>query len=369
MTLRDQHSQNATRALPGASLGSHRSPEDNFMEIVVHYVDVVNFTCDGLTADSRTAQGVHYPEIQLNRSGEIRHPACGDRIVVRQGPGNVLSYVCHATRIEGLDDKSRPTFAYLKDPVDHQYLKVKALPGDRHWFVNSAFFSMLRGGIVRLGASPLCQFTMMKWENAWRLISQNWEFYSTGVNADSVNTKGKVSSRFGFFRKDSWGKSFKKDWPDRSDFHITVNNDGITILGGEVTEGEWIRHNTLKVQIFPNGGIKLSQGKLSDENHSRQIIELGPYGDSFEHSMFAPGETKADYYEQITVLKAGMARRVVQMSGTYEVNADAIAFHAADGSVKMDAKQIDIGTEANASNITVNGSKFTGNVPINGWDV
>ena len=364
MAWPDDFNDDNRRSLENASLGTSRNAADDFTEVVVHFVDVVNFTCNGRSNSGDDVPHITFLELQQSRSGEVRYPACGDRIVVRRGQGFDPMYERHVSQVEKRDLKKRPT----PNLSDHQYLQSKGLPGDRHWFITSTFLSMLRGGILRFGVSPMCQFTMGKWENFWRLVSQNWELYSTGMNADSVNTKGKVSSRFGFFLKDMWGKGFKKDWPDRCDFHMVVNADGITVLGGEVKEGEWIRHNALMIQVAPNGRLKITQGKLSDEKNFRQSIELGPYGDFFEHKMWGVGSTEPEYFHRVD-MAGKLARSIVQMDGHFEVTASSVAFDTGEGSIKFNGKQIDIGTIENGSNITVNGSQFKGNVPINGWDV
>lgn len=348
--------------------GGFRDGGDELLECTVHYVDIFNYTCDGVTHDSTNCKGIILPEMQLNNSGELRMPACGDRILVRITKGGDCVYEKHLTGVEKRKD-GRAQFDFLGKPRDHQHVRIPSLPGDYHKFTpGGGFFQMLRGGIMRYGVSPLCQFTMGKWENFWRMVSQNWELFSTGFNAYSTNHNGKVTSRFAWFRRDSWGLSYDKEWSKRSDYDLTVDINGMSFLAGKVEEGEWIRKNRLKIEILPDGTVKIDQGKISETNKYRQEIILGPEGKFFEHNQWNE-KNEHMYHEHIETRDKGECTALIRMKGTYEVNVDGQIIMTAKTKASLSALMTIIGSTGNElqpapSNVVIEGVKFTCNTPV-----
>lgn len=354
----------------GTRPDSTRGTNDQEIECNVHFVDVFNYTFDAHTTERISIKGVAFPEIQLDGSGEIRYPSCGDRVLVRLGSGNSPSYVKHVSQIEHIDENARPTFEFTKQPRDHQYLRTPKMPGDHEWFAKGgAFWSLMRGGILKFGVSPLCQFVMGKWENFWRLISQNWEIFSNGMNAYSVNHDGEITTRFSFFRKDTFGQNFNiksKEWSSRSDYDLMIDKGGFNFLGGEVEPlpielGGFLRKNRIKIFVNMDGELIISQGYISEESNFRQEIQLAQYGKSFRHQMWAKGNINV-YDEKIDVGDKQVCTRLLQMTGTHECNVKGPVAVWSDTSISLDAPVINIGTTKSGSLVTVNGVKFTGNV-------
>jgi len=369
--------------LPDDTRGSHagtrhdstKGSNDQLVESVVHFVDVFNYTFDSHTTAGINFKGVAFPEIQVDRSGTIRYPSCGDRVVVRIGTGNQASYVSHASQVEATLDNSKPTFKFTEKPRDHQYLRTPKMPGDWEWFAKGgAFLSLMRGGMLKFGASPMCQFVMGKWENFWRMISQNWEIFSCGMNAYSINHDGQVTTRFSFFRKDTYGQHFHtkpKEWSARSDYDLMIDKGGLNFLGGEVEEkvielGGFLRKNRIKIFINMDGTLIISQGLIPEENAFRQEIRLGQYGKFFEHNMWNSGGDNV-YEESIHVDDGKMCIRTLSMDGIHSLNVTGTVNIFASAAVNIDAPVINLGSTEKASNVVVNGVKFTGNVPAHSF--
>ena len=355
----------------GTRHDSTHGTDDQIVECIVHFVDVFNYTFDGHTTGNTNVKGVPFPEIQTNSAGHIRYPSCGDRVNVKIGTGNTATYLGHASQIEKIDDDSRPTFSFTEKPMDHQYLRTPKMPGDWEWFAKGgAFLSLMRGGLVKFGASPMCQFVMGKWENFWRIISQNWEIFSCGMNAYSINHNGKITTRFSFFPKDTFGQHFNikgKEWSARSDFDVMIDLSGINMLAGEVEEkpitlGGFIRKNRLKVFIKQDGTVIIDQGLIAEEDTFRQEVTLGPYGKFFRHRMWDKNKTNV-YDEAVHVDdNTNFCSRILYMEGSHELNVKGTVSISASDSVTIDAPIVTIGTEKSGTLTTVNGIKFTGNV-------
>lgn len=358
---------NNTKSLEGR-LGSNQDTSDEYLECVVNYVDVFNYTCNGVADDSSSCRGILLPEIQINNSGEIRLPCCGDRILVRLTRGGDPVYEKHIIGVEGHKD-GRPKYNFLEAPRNHQHVRVPSMPGDYHRYApGGGFFQMLRGGITRLGVSPLCQFVLGKWENFIRVISQNWEFFSYGLNAYSTNKAGNITTRFSFFRRDSYGLTYQKNWSKRSDYDVLIDINGLEFLAGLVEPSAFVRQNRLKIFIGPDGTVRINQGKLSETKLSRQEIILGPEGKFFEHSQWNESNQRM-YYEHIETTATGNCKKLVEMEGSYELNVKGNISICASQRAQFSGMQTTIGSMGNAiqpapSVVTVEGSYFVCNTPV-----
>jgi hypothetical protein len=264
-----------------------------------------------------------------NHSGDVEYPVSGDTVIVRIAQGGV-PYLDERYRATDIRDEKTgmPKHRF----VDHPYLR-KSMPGDRKWFgLGGSFLELLRGGITKIGASPLCQLIFIKFENVVKLISQQWDFMSCGLRAYSRNDNGNITTRFSFFRKDSWGYTHDDDWSLRSDYDVLIDDNGMQFLCGPVKKGEWLRKDRTMVRIHPTGVVFIAQGKI-DENKYRQTYLFTPDG-KFVHEQYDEEMKVCTYHKEI--VQCGEFTKVderivgsykMSLTGKYTVHAEEGVYH------------------------------------------
>lgn len=316
--------------------GTSRHPDDRYFDAFVMYVDLIDHTFRAVSMDhSVDFPAVHFVELEVSGSGEIRYPVCGDHIVVRVNQTGSAFLDSYMTIPAGKNEFKTSKYAWDKKPYLHPYLKKKKwLTGDRHWFgMAGSFLQFLRGGITRIGASPLCQTIFIKFENTWRTICQNFQFWSNGVNAVSNNNNGEIETRLSLFTKDIWGWTHDQTWADRADFDILVDKNGLTLLFGPVINnvrpdevGDWQRTNRTIVRLKTNsdlgeeaGTVFIGTGKDITDKKYRQTFEITPTG-TFVHKQYDPDFTKETYNRQV-IQKGDTTDVDERITGNYRLSA------------------------------------------------
>ena len=314
--------------LHGISLGPNQSEissDDDYVDAVVSFVDVISNTFDAVAIENnRVLRGVQFAKIMPNFSGEVRYPIGGDTVRIRISKSGV-PYLADGWRPTDVRDETNgmPKHKF----VGHPYLR-KSMPGDKHIFgVSGGFLSFLRGGITKIGSSPLCQLIFIKFENMIKMISQQWHFVSCGLHGYSVNDNGSVTTRLSFFRKDRYGVTHEDSWSQSSDYDILIDDNGFQLFSGPVSDGAGTRTNRTLLRIFPNGNIFIGQGEI-DKDKYRQTFTMSPSG-QYLHEQFDSEMTTCTYHREVVQCDdfTKVDERVVgsvksTVTGKYSISAD-----------------------------------------------
>ena len=319
--------------------GTRKEPGDSYSNAVVIFVDLIKNTCDARAENGNSIfRNIQFAQIMPNHSGDIDYPLAGDTITVRTNKGS--NYF--EGRYRPVDDVTEDTGAPIHSFPNHPYLS-KSLSGDRWWFgLGGAFLGMLRGGILKVGASPMCQAIFIKYENMMKLISQQWKFISCGLHAHSINDNGDISTRFSFFIKDANGRSTDNDWANRSDLDVSIDSNGLSLLFGPVDPETWMRQNRTMIRLMPNGNIMLAQGDIDNELY-RQRIQMSSEG-LITIEQFNEDMSEVTYRKQIVqsgddsnVDEYVKGNYMLKVTGSHSVSADMGAYIQSDAHIRMEA--------------------------------
>jgi len=244
---------------------------------------------DAISEDGlRFFQKCQYLEITPDLSGKINPPSSGDTCIVKLNTDGTyeLEKLYTAPQVDSTGSPSRDLGPYNK-----------ILPGDRIDLAKGgAFLSLLRGGIAKIGSSPICQLIFMKLENYARLISRNIEIISSGFIFYSVNDSESTITRLSIFLKDSMSKEMRSKSSEFSDFEVAVKDSTISIITGPKDPASNMRIDTCVVNIANDGSMSIYQ---SDKTTKRitQRIAYTPNGCS-DHTIYG-AKNKVIYQRKV----------------------------------------------------------------------
>lgn len=248
---------------------------DQYVNVTINFVDTERNVFDAISQDGlRFIEKCQYLSVNPDGSGKIHHPSAGDTAVVRVGIDG-----CYCEKIYSL-------CAVDKDGVPVRDLgpNSKFMPGDKVWLAKGgSFLALLRGGLAKIGSSPLCQMIFMKLENYTRWISRNIEIQASGFRFYSVNDNGINATRLSLFLEDSFKPELRDKTSEVSDFEVIVKDCALTLMTGPKDSETGLRINRTIFTIVNDGSLLLFQS--DEKNRPVARYSWTPDGD-YTHTIY-----------------------------------------------------------------------------------
>ena len=271
-----------------------------YVDATINFVDTQRNVFDAISSNGiQFLEKCQYLNVNPDGSGEIHHPAAGDTCVVRIERDGTR-YLHKIYTIPAVD----------KDgvPVRDLGMNSKFMPGDKVWIAKGgSFLALLRSGLTKIGASPICQMIFMKLENYTRWISRNIEIQSSGFRFYSVNDAGSNTTRLSIFLEDAMSSELRDKSSESSDFEIVIKDFALTLMTGPKDATTGLRNNKTMLTFVNDGSVILYQS--DDEHKPTQRRTYTPDGSS-EHIIY---DKNGDYIYRKNIIRnpSGEAPEVI----------------------------------------------------------
>jgi len=320
--------------------GGSESPYDGLVDGHVVFVDTKKHVFRFLSVDgSMVLTEVLYGNMLPGGHGEVDIPTPGELVTVQLKNSGKPILKC---RVMGSCATSQGT---LGTPLEKQTFLSDSVPGDFAKRVfGGAFIKLLRGGLAKIGVTPVCQIVFVKARNLVRLIAHTMEIITSGMRFYTSNEEGDITTRVNLFTRDYKGKTFSEDFSKRSDIDVMVDNNGLSVLICDVDKEGESRKVKTTFQFSLDGSVNMSMGEdMSPDGKSGKRQELSWGFDYFSHKIFSLDGKKTLYAKTIRSGKVSSVSE--QISGNYTLQVDGMLRMNGVQGASYDGKTIQIGND------------------------